>query len=104
MPACCKPPLTQISAAAAAKCQRPKSFLSDINAIFDIPPEEIVHMQKYNRKVIAENYSIEKMTDDYEHAYSELFKDNPRLKSDCIISGYYGYRNIGDDSALACNC
>ena len=78
----------------------PEKLLSDINAIFDIPPEEIVHMQKYNRKVIAENYSIEKMTDDYEHAYSELLKDNPRLKSDCIISGYYGYRNIGDDSLL----
>ena len=30
-----------------------------------------------------------------------MLEVNPRIKTDCIISGYYGYRNIGDDSLLS---
>jgi len=78
----------------------PEKLLEDIKAIFEIPKEQIVHLQKYNRKVIADNYSIDKMTDDYEEAYKKLLATDPFKNNDIIISGYYGYRNIGDDSLL----
>lgn len=75
-------------------------IFEDIKAIFDVPQEQLIHMQKYNRKVIAENYSIDKMTDDYIAAYDTLVTIRDDIKYDVMISGYYGYRNIGDDSLL----
>lgn len=78
----------------------PKKIYDDIKAIFDLPEDQRIHMQKYNRQVIAENYSIDKMTDDYESAYKKLLATDPFKNNDVVISGYYGYRNIGDDSLL----
>ena len=57
-------------------------------------------MGKFNRQFVMDNYSVAKMVDDYEFAYKTLLKKNPFRKNDVVISGYYGYRNIGDDSML----
>ncbi len=78
----------------------PKKIYDDIHAIFDLDQEQLVHLQKYNRKVIADNYSIDIMTDDYEAAYKKLLSIDPFKNNDVVVSGYYGYRNIGDDSLL----
>ena len=75
-------------------------LLDDIKVIFDMDGEQLAHLKKYNRKVIAENYSIDKMTDDYVTAYGNLLDIRTDIKFDVMISGYYGYRNIGDDSLL----
>ncbi len=54
----------------------------------------------YNRQFILDNYSVTKMVDDYEYAYQKLLNKNPFRPNDVLISGYYGYKNMGDDSLL----
>ncbi|MDR1101809.1 MAG: polysaccharide pyruvyl transferase CsaB [Clostridiales bacterium] len=67
-------------------------LVRDISALIDADNKD---MKEYNRKLILERYSIDKMTDDYELAYHKLGQKT------VIISGYYGYRNIGDDCLLS---
>lgn len=54
----------------------------------------------FNRQFILENYSVGKMTDDYEMSYKKLLAKNPFRKNDVLISGYYGFKNMGDDSLM----
>lgn len=51
----------------------------------------------YNRNMILENYSVSRMTYDCIAAYNMLL-DQP--DKGVIISGYYGYKNVGDDAVL----
>ncbi len=62
--------------------------------------KEIKPMGAFNRQFILDNYSVSKMAEDYENAYKKLLSKNPFRKNDVLISGYYGYKNIGDDSLL----
>lgn len=55
---------------------------------------------RYNRSVIMERYSVSRMTDDYEAAYEKLKPFRPQTSGGIILSGYYGYRNSGDDALL----
>ena len=70
----------------------------DICSIFDGGNYD--EMSKFNRNFILKNYSVGKMTDDYENAYKKLLYKNPFRKHDILISGYYGFKNTGDDSLL----
>ena len=81
-------------------CSMPdnEKLFSDICKIIDCEnPEE---MGLFNRQFIIDNYSVGKMTDDYELSYSKLLEKNPFRPNDVLISGYYGFKNIGDDSLL----
>lgn len=57
-------------------------------------------MASFNRQFILENYSVDKMVNDYENAYQKLLDKNPFRPNDVLISGYYGFKNTGDDSLL----
>lgn len=70
----------------------------DICNIFD--GGKMDEMSAFNRDFILKNYSVGKMTDDYENAYKKLLYKNPFRNRDILISGYYGFRNTGDDSLL----
>ena len=70
----------------------------DICRILD--GENKKEMGEFNRQFILDNYSVARMVDDYEASYQKLLKKNPFRKNDVLISGYYGYKNIGDDSML----
>lgn len=81
-------------------CEMPADDLlyNDVCAILD--SECINEMGEFNRQFILDNYSVARMVDDYENAYGKLLSKNPFRKNDVLISGYYGYKNIGDDSML----
>ena len=81
-------------------CEMPEDEIlyNDICRILD--DESIKEMGEFNRQFILDNYSVARMVNDYENAYKKLLAKNPFRKNDVLISGYYGYKNIGDDSLL----
>ena len=54
----------------------------------------ISHLQK----TVLTEYSSQRMTEDALKVYQELLYENQ--KSDIVLSGYYGFRNSGDDAIL----
>lgn len=50
------------------------------------------------RQVILDMYSVTRMTADYLTAYDRLLHGKKPVKA--VISGYYGYDNLGDDAIL----
>ena len=81
-------------------CEMPdnETLFADLCEIKDSGKAE--EMAAFNRQFILDNYSVEKMTNDYENAYKELLSKNPFRTNDVLISGYYGFKNTGDDSLL----
>ena len=51
---------------------------------------------RYGREVIREYYSVERMARDCEDAYRDVLAWHTRV----VLSGYYGFRNLGDDAIL----
>lgn len=70
----------------------------DICSVLD--NENMEDLGVFNRQFILDNYSVARMVDDYENAYKKLLAKNPFRRNDVLISGYYGYKNTGDDSLL----
>lgn len=72
---------------------------NDILKLYNMDAPSRARLGEYNRSVILSGYSTSRMTDDYEKVYSMLTA--PKYKrGDIIISGYYGFKNMGDDSLL----
>ncbi|OQB14890.1 MAG: GDP-mannose-dependent alpha-(1-2)-phosphatidylinositol mannosyltransferase [Firmicutes bacterium ADurb.Bin193] len=72
----------------------------DLTAALDMTPQMRAEMGRYNRSVILDLYSQKRMADDCEAAYADLLSIDCARPLDIIISGYYGYKNSGDDSLL----
>ena len=51
---------------------------------------------RYGREVIGQYYSVARMARDCERAYDEVIAEHTRV----LVSGYYGFRNLGDDAIL----
>lgn len=51
---------------------------------------------QYGREVIGQYYSVARMARDCERAYDEVLAEHTRV----LVSGYYGFRNLGDDAIL----
>ncbi len=62
--------------------------------------EQRDQLGKYGREVIMQYYSVDRMAQDCEKAYREAWE----LHTDILLSGYYGYRNLGDDAILLQLC
>ncbi len=76
------------------------AIAEDIRSVYKMSASERECLGKDCRREIIENYSIEKMTDDHEALYQKFDQSKNYKFGDIIISGYYGYDNIGDDSLL----
>ena len=75
-------------------------LLSDLCTLLDSPADYLKRLGRQNREVILADYSAARMAHDYEQVYHRRIQIKPD-KRDVIISGYYGFDNVGDDSVLS---
>ena len=82
-----------------------RSLLNDISALLNMDRPEAEEMGRRNREFVLSNYTAAKMTDDYLGMYAAALAapvqfSRRKGESDVVISGYYGYGNLGDESLL----
>ena len=101
-----------------------KALLRDVLTVLNATPEEKERLGKIARDTVKEHYSMNTMANDAMKLYVSAIKKkgvndvdesefadiasylrfNPlsarKIRSDVLISGYYGFSNMGDDSIL----
>ena len=75
----------------------PELLLRDLKVLMTNTEEENARLGAYGREIILSHYSLSKMAKDCETMY--LAALDPK-KWDAVISGYYGYKNSGDETLL----
>jgi len=70
----------------------------DIFTLLDASPAKLTELGDFSRKIIHENYSLDKMADDALMLYTSVRK--PKKSIHALLSGYYGSNNHGDDVIL----
>lgn len=75
-----------------------ETMLRDILELLRMEPAARKQLGQFGRKVVQEQYSVARMAQDYLDAYDRL--RNPPQVVQAVISGYYGYGNLGDDAIL----
>lgn len=73
----------------------PESLLQDADTLLSAGAEIWNAQGSYNRQVIFAHYSVARMAEDALSVYRQVWK-----KRTAVISGYYGYHNLGDDAIL----
>lgn len=84
-------------------CRQPsKELLYDdvIRLMKDMNDDKRAQLGAYSRDIIASNYSVSRMALDARQAYKALLREK-KIINDVIISGYYGFKNNGDDALLS---
>lgn len=76
----------------------PNVLLSDLLALMRMEPDQRQALGEFGRQLVLEQYSVARMTHDYLAAYARLLDPPPVTQA--VISGYYGYGNLGDDAIL----
>ena len=71
-------------------------YVDIVRALKELSEEERVDLGRYGRSVIQKYYSVERMARDAEAAYRAVLAAHTRI----VLSGYYGFRNLGDDAIL----
>ena len=74
---------------------------NDIRKLYSMSEDERSRLGELGRNEVLASYSVSRMVDDHVAVYKELAPYRRYKHSDVIISGYYGFDNIGDDSLLA---
>lgn len=72
-------------------------LLRDIKTLLSNSAEENARLGSFGRRLILESYSLSKMAKDCLKMYAAA--SDPK-QWDAVISGYYGYKNSGDESLL----
>jgi polysaccharide pyruvyl transferase CsaB len=76
----------------------PEALLRDLLDLLGRSPARREELGHFGRQVILAQYSVRRMAQDYLDAYDRLLHPVPPIKA--VISGYYGYHNLGDDAIL----
>lgn len=71
-------------------------LLKDIEKFFSLTDEEKHGLAVYGRELIKREYSVSRMADDTIRVYNWAISK----KDEILISGYYGFKNSGDDALL----
>lgn len=75
-----------------------EALLADLTTVLSMDGGRRQALGDFGRQVILEEYSVARMTRDYLEAYDKLL--HPPKVVRAVISGYYGYGNLGDDAIL----
>lgn len=72
---------------------------NDVIKLLSCDSDTLLNIGEYNHSVVEKYYSVTKMADDYLDVYRKA--GTPlKEKGEIIISGYYGFKNLGDDTLL----
>lgn len=75
---------------------REELLLDDIKRFFAMTVGERGELARYGRELIKREYSVSRMADDTIKVYNWALEK----KDEILISGYYGFKNSGDDALL----
>ncbi len=80
-------------------CEEPTedALLNDILRFFGMSESDKKAMGNYGRELIKRDYSVKRMADDCIKVYDWAMAK----KDEILISGYYGFKNSGDDALLS---
>ncbi|MCL2401858.1 MAG: polysaccharide pyruvyl transferase CsaB [Oscillospiraceae bacterium] len=67
-----------------------------IDFFSNVSTEDRISLGNFGRDLISRDYSISRMTDDCIHAYEAA----ERRRYHVVMSGYYGFKNAGDEAIL----
>ena len=67
---------------------------NDITRYFAMSDQEKAALAEYNRRLILDEYSLDRMVADNLRLYAMV------PKKSLVVSGYYGFKNSGDDALL----
>ncbi len=83
-------------------CEMPNEELirRDLEFIMTSSDSTREKLSLYNKKTIEEYYSASRMASDYLEMYKKLTPYRHYRYPEVLISGYYGFRNVGDDALL----
>lgn len=73
-----------------------------VSSLLSAPPDRLAEMGKFNREFILEHYTAARMAQDYLAMYHAELRSPVKFRGDpdIVLSGYYGFGNIGDESLL----
>ena len=74
----------------------PERILADIRRFFEMDDQKRKELARYGRELIKRDYSVARMADDTLKVYDWVLGKNDEI----LISGYYGFKNSGDDALL----
>ena len=73
-----------------------EQFYQALSTALTLPAEEKERLGKNGREVVKQYYSVGRMAQDSLNMYNQV----RRRKYNVLMSGYYGFRNAGDDAIL----
>ena len=72
-------------------------LLAELTGFFDnVSAEERISLGNFGRELILRDYSVSRMADDSILAYDAVL----RRRYNVVMSGYYGFKNAGDEAIL----
>ena len=74
----------------------PELLLRDIKKFFAMDTAEQERLARYGRELIKKEYSVTRMTEDTMKIYEWVLDKHDEI----LVSGYYGFKNSGDDALL----